>query len=906
MPGYLGGGSSGGGAGGEITFPKELIDPVTKLRVSNPETLIDTDFEYGLQPTKWETVELINNTPSFFSKSGDTTIDGISSITTNAGTREITVKTKLDHGLASGIPINVQGAKSITADGAYIINSIPDTKTFTYLCKDDQPETLSIEDLYSSIVTGEFFQGSQIRISDSAGIVTDGADISVLTVTTDSTHGFGRKTPFYFLNLNSTISQQFDASNTSSKSFDSSNSATAQTFDGSNTLSTINVDYSNSAVVGGTTSAVTETDTATNIITVSHGTENFLTLKVGSPLYYSITTGAGFFSTSPRGIVFIASISEGASTTATSFTVSELPDGAVISLPATISGTFQIANQARTFAGNNVDLETQNVVSVINDTPLVVDAANEDGVVGIVNGYSGSLITVDSESGTADLDWYFGSMVLYTAEDILDPGDGSVTTAGVAASGLTNNTTYFIDSFFQQGSTSRYSFTIRPLPTSSPISTISGGSGIQKFSQIGISIDKDVFHIKDNLYEAGDMLHYTFPGVGRFGVADPELEEVNFYFVDTRYDQHNFTVLSTVGEIIPRNVVRTGTDAQTDPITPTPVTIIGFKAPYSWAVTSGSLPSGLSLNTSTGVVTGTSNEVIPEPGREVIITLTDSDGQTGFQTHLYQFNQPPFLYSFNSVTLSAGGRQGNNPPDQNTIRSYAGNPSWSNTYLNMSKSGYQRWTVPQNATYRIETYGGAGGWSNGWGYAGGYGTRMRGDFTLTQGSVIQIVAGHRGGNGYASAPGGGGTFVATQNTSPMIVSGAGGGGSPNNGNFRHATTGTTGQSYNWNGGSNGNGGGGTWRRSGGGGFYGDGGGSPYPGQAFANSNANGGNDGGFGGGGGSYGTYDGSGGGGGYSGGSASYWSEPGCGGGSYNGGNNQSNSNQANSGSGYVTITKL
>ena len=109
MPGYLGGGSSSsGGTGGEISFPKELIDPVTKLRVSNPETLIDTDFEYGLQPTKWETVELINNTPSFFSKSGDTTIPGITAITTNAGTREITVTTEQPHKLAVGIPINVQ------------------------------------------------------------------------------------------------------------------------------------------------------------------------------------------------------------------------------------------------------------------------------------------------------------------------------------------------------------------------------------------------------------------------------------------------------------------------------------------------------------------------------------------------------------------------------------------------------------------------------------------------------------------------------------------------------------------------------------------------------------------------------------------------------------------------------
>ena len=148
MPGFLGGSSGGSSStGGEITFPKEFIDPVTKLRVSQPENLIDTDFEYGLQPTKWETVELINNTPSFFSKSGDTTIPNINAITTNLGTREITVTTSLAHGLAVGIPIQVTGTKSVTADGSYIINSIPNTTTFTYLCKANQPTTASIEDL---------------------------------------------------------------------------------------------------------------------------------------------------------------------------------------------------------------------------------------------------------------------------------------------------------------------------------------------------------------------------------------------------------------------------------------------------------------------------------------------------------------------------------------------------------------------------------------------------------------------------------------------------------------------------------------------------------------------------------------------------------------------------------------
>ena len=294
-----------GGAGG-YEFPSELIDPVSKFRISQPENLIDTDFEYGLQPTKWETVELINNTPSFFSKSGDTTIDGISSIITNAGTREIIVKTELDHGLAVGIPINVTGTKSITADGSYIINSIPDTKTFTYLCKDDQDETASILDLYSSIITGEFFQGSQLRVSDSEGIITDAAGTSNLTVSTNSTHGFGIGTPFYFLNLNSTVAQEFQAANTASKTFDASNSATAQTFDGSNALSSFNVDWSNSAIEGGTPSNISSTDTANSRITVTHQSgENFANLPLGTPLYYSVSAVSGYFNSNPRGVVFL-------------------------------------------------------------------------------------------------------------------------------------------------------------------------------------------------------------------------------------------------------------------------------------------------------------------------------------------------------------------------------------------------------------------------------------------------------------------------------------------------------------------------------------------------------------------------------------------------------------------------
>jgi hypothetical protein len=127
-------------------------------------------------------------------------------------------------------------------------------------------------------------------------------------------------------------------------------------------------------------------------------------------------------------------------------------------------------------------------------------------------------------------------------------------TTGAAASGLTNNTTYFIDSFFRQGTTNLYSFTLRPLPNAPVITSISGGSGTQTFSRIGISVDKDIVHIPNSSFSEGDMLEYSFSVDGRFGVEEPE-QEKRFYFVDTVYDSHNYILTEDTG---PKPVAATG------------------------------------------------------------------------------------------------------------------------------------------------------------------------------------------------------------------------------------------------------------------------------------------------------------------------------------------------------------
>lgn len=536
MPGFLGGSGSSGGVSGEIRFPKEFIDPVTKLRISEPQTLIDTDFEYGLQPTKWETVELINNTPSFFSASGDTTIPNITEMTTTAGSREIKVTTALAHGQAVGIPINVTGTKSLTADGSYIINSIPDTTTFTYLCKQNQLTTASILDLYTSIITGQFFQGSQIRISDSEGIITNAQGQSTLTLKTDAPHGFGVNTPFYFLNLNSTISQSFDASNTGAKTFDSSNTATAQSFDGSNTLTSYSFDLNNRPVSGGIVSTIVNVSVGDDTFTVTHAGETFVGKPLGTPLYYSILASSGYFLTNPRGVIYLASINGLASNSST-FSVSLLPGGAVVDLNVAMTGTIQLANTATTFAGNTQDEINQTVVAVSAGTPRSFDGANNTGSLSTVNSFSNGspFIQMVNDAGSSiDTGLYVGAMLKYTSSN------GS----GGQAGGLVHDATYFI-TFFNivvGAAPGLIQIKVATLPGGADITISSQGSGTHKFRQIGVSTDRDIVHIRTHGLVSGDLVKYAYPAGG----AITRAAFVKDYMFVTRIDNDNFSLESDI------------------------------------------------------------------------------------------------------------------------------------------------------------------------------------------------------------------------------------------------------------------------------------------------------------------------------------------------------------------------
>lgn len=179
---------------------ESLLDPVHKMRVSTPQNLIDTDFEYGLQPTKWETIELVDNIPSVYTRDAGVSIGGISVLQTTENSETITVTTTIAHELSVGDPIEVQGTSSRTANGKYLVTVVPSTTKFVYKASAVQASTENIKTAYTTIIPGSFFSGSELKIDVNKGIETDNASPSVLSMETEYAHGMSTSTSLYITN----------------------------------------------------------------------------------------------------------------------------------------------------------------------------------------------------------------------------------------------------------------------------------------------------------------------------------------------------------------------------------------------------------------------------------------------------------------------------------------------------------------------------------------------------------------------------------------------------------------------------------------------------------------------------------------------------------------------------------
>jgi len=179
-------------------------DSIERMRVSNPRSMIDADFEYGLQPTKWAGYGTMRGYPSVYEFPGvDLTINTITTdfTTTSASNSLITVTTTAVHGLLAGQAVNVTSLNpAITgfsrADGNYIIYDIPNTTTLRYFANGvvGTASGQSLKTDTTLLKRGNLYTGAALAATTATG---NGANPTVITVNFSSNHGLVPNCPIY-------------------------------------------------------------------------------------------------------------------------------------------------------------------------------------------------------------------------------------------------------------------------------------------------------------------------------------------------------------------------------------------------------------------------------------------------------------------------------------------------------------------------------------------------------------------------------------------------------------------------------------------------------------------------------------------------------------------------------------
>jgi hypothetical protein len=194
-----------------FTPTEVLYDPTNKLRTSNPQALIDTDFEYGVQNSKWESVGLISNRP--FSYQYPTAITNITSITQSTNSRTVTVNltvsatatpngiasatpatgfftvtTTAAHGFQAGQYVSIAGVLTTTTyNGTWLIYAVPTSTTFVVQSTITGTATFSSPTAIAGVAPVNFtpivMQDTYLAIANGNFIIESGGGTASFTYT---------------------------------------------------------------------------------------------------------------------------------------------------------------------------------------------------------------------------------------------------------------------------------------------------------------------------------------------------------------------------------------------------------------------------------------------------------------------------------------------------------------------------------------------------------------------------------------------------------------------------------------------------------------------------------------------------------------------------------------------------
>ena len=181
-----------------ITASEEMTDPVNKLRVSLPQALIDTDFEYGTQSTKWETVGMINYQPfGYPNNAGSMTLTTFTAAAN--GSRNIIITP--NNSLVQGQPVFISDSGWHGSDGTFFVITANSTAVVLN-AKYPFPNTASNNLLTS---TTNAFKGEQYLGANIAHTMAV-TSTKLVNVTTTQAHGLSVGNEVAVINSSATAS----------------------------------------------------------------------------------------------------------------------------------------------------------------------------------------------------------------------------------------------------------------------------------------------------------------------------------------------------------------------------------------------------------------------------------------------------------------------------------------------------------------------------------------------------------------------------------------------------------------------------------------------------------------------------------------------------------------------------
>jgi hypothetical protein len=167
-------------------------DGMERQKVGIPQSMLDADFEYGLQPTKWQAIALMRNYPSIYEIPGsdipvaNVTTDA-SSATSGVGASLITVTTTAAHGLAVNDAITIKALSNSVqgfsrAEGSFLVAAVGSTTQISFYAKSKVGTTNGevLASTYTQLRKGGFYTGSAVG-SPSLAVVSGGSSGTITT-----------------------------------------------------------------------------------------------------------------------------------------------------------------------------------------------------------------------------------------------------------------------------------------------------------------------------------------------------------------------------------------------------------------------------------------------------------------------------------------------------------------------------------------------------------------------------------------------------------------------------------------------------------------------------------------------------------------------------------------------------